>query len=450
MKSNKMRKIIFTLLLCAVCFISNAQIFQVPGQYFVSPYTINPAYSGLEGYTYLQAMHRQQWLAIENAPALSNFALQLPISRKFNMGANMFYDQNGLINTTSAMISGNYLIPFNPSRRLSIGLAGGFFNTQYDISNSSNPDDPAIENFNTAYNPLLSFGVAYYSPKFHIGVALPTLLGNTLINPEISDKPYEVFYDQMVFSIGYKLQSANGAISFEPSAVYKMDVEFDDYIEFSGVLNFSESVYAGGSYRLDYGPSLLFGFDLGSFRFGYAYAFAAEQADQFGQGSHEFLVGVRIGKKKSYAVKEPKVIPTPVPKIEEKKPVVKVEVVEEPIVEEKPIEDTVKIERPKRIIKKEPQQVEKPKEEPVPTIKTYYVIIGAFNDLSNAQDYIVEMKARGFDEVNQIYNPNSRLTYVYILQTKDIDNARAMRMVMRQSEGFDETWIYIEEEEVKD
>lgn len=444
-----MRKIFFTILLCAICLISNAQVFQVPGQYFTSPYTINPAYSGLEGYTYLQVMHRQQWLGIENAPALSNFAFQLPISRKFNMGANMFYDQNGLINTTSALISGNYLIPFSPSRRLSIGLAGGFFNTQYDIGNSSNPDDPAIENFNSEFNPLLSFGIAYYSPKFHIGVALPTLLGNTLINPGIPEKPYEVFYEQMVFSIGYKLKSANGAISFEPSAVYKMDPEYGDYAEFSGILNFSESIYAGGSYRLDYGPSVLFGFELGSLKFGYAYAFAAQQVDQFGQGSHELLLGLRLGKKKSYAVKEPKVIP--LPKKEEKKPEVKEEVVEEPIVEE-PLEDTVKIERPKRIIKPEPKpepKIERPKEEPVPTIKTYYVIIGAFNDLANAEEYIVEMKDRGFNDVNQIYNPNSRLTYVYILRTKDIDDARAMRMVMRQTEGFDETWIYIEEEEVK-
>ncbi len=448
-----MRKIFFTLLLCAVCFISNAQIFQVPGQYFISPYTINPAYSGLEGYTYLQVMHRQQWLGIENAPALSNVALQLPISRKFNMGANMFYDQNGLINTTSAMVSGNYLIPFSPSRRLSIGLSGGFFNTQYDIGNSSNPDDPAINNFNSAFNPVLSLGIAYYSPKFHIGVALPTLLGNNLINPEIAEKPYEVFYEQMIFSMGYKLKSANGAISFEPSAVYKMDPEFDDYVEFSGVLNFRESIYAGGSYRLDYGPSILFGFDLGSFRFGYAYALAAEQIDQFGLGSHEFLVGIRLGKKRSYAVKEPKVIP--VPKKEEKKPEVKEEIIEEePIIKEKPLEDTVKIEAPKRIIKPEPkpepQKVEKPKVEPKPTIKTYFVIIGAFNDLVNAEDYIKEMKDRGFNDVNQIYNPNSRLTYVYILRTKDIDDARAMRMVMRQTEGFDETWIYIEEEDAKD
>ncbi len=453
MKSNKMRKIFFTLLLCAACFVSNAQIFQVPGQYFISPYSINPAYSGLEGYTYIQVMHRQQWLGIENAPALSNFALQLPISRKFNMGANMFYDQNGLINTSSAMISANYLIPFSSSRRLSVGLAGGFFNTKYDLGNSNNPTDPAIDNFNSSFSPLVSFGIAYYSPKFHFGVALPTLLGNTLSNPEIAEKPYEVFYDQLVFSIGYKLQSSNGGISFEPSAVYKMDTEFDDYVEFSALLNFSESIYAGGSYRLDYGPSLLFGFNLGAFRFGYAYALAAEQADQFGQGSHELLLGIRLGKKKSYAVKEPKVVP--VPKKVEKKPEVKEEVIEEePIIEEKPVEDTVKIEAPRRIIKPEPKpepaKVERPKEEPKPTIKTYFVIIGAFNDLKNAQEYITEMKDRGFDDVNQIYNPNSRLTYVYILRTKDLDDARAMRMVMRQTEGFDETWIYIEEEEAKE
>ncbi|MBK6266092.1 PorP/SprF family type IX secretion system membrane protein [Marivirga sp. S37H4] len=444
-----MKKIFFTLLLCVTVFITKAQVFQVPNQYFVSPYSFNPAYAGLEGYTYIQLMHKQQWLGIENAPGLSNVAIQFPVKRRFNLGGNLFYDQNGLIKTTSAMVSGNFLIPFSPSQRLSFGLSGGFFNTEYDINNSSNPDDPAIANFNAAYNPVVSLGIAYYSPAFHVGVALPSLLGNTLINPEIPEKPYEVFYEQMIFSIGYKLRSPSGGIAFEPSAIYKMEKGVEDYMEFSGVLNFAESIYVGGSFRPEYGPSILFGFNLGALRFGYSYELAGEQVDQFGQGSHEFLVGLKIGKKKSFAVKKPKEKPVPVKKEPVVKEPVKKEVVEEPKEEVKPQVDTVKVEKPRPIIKKDPvpQKTVKPQpQEPEPKEVTYFVIIGAFNSLENANEYITKMQEEGFKEVSQIYNPKSGLNYVYILETKDVDEARAMRMVMRQTDGFDETWIYIRED----
>ncbi len=437
-----MKKIFFTLLLCVAVFITKAQVFQIPNQYFVSPYTINPAYSGLEGYTYLQLMHKQQWLGIEDAPSISNVNIQLPVSRKFNLGGNLFYDQNGLIKTTSAMLSGNYLIPFSPSQRLSIGLSGGFFNTEYDIGSSSNPDDPAIGNFNSVYNPVVSFGLAYYTPKFHIGAALPSLLGNTLYRPEISETPFDVFYDQMIFNIGYKLSTPSGSIAFEPSAVYKIEKGVEDFMEFSGVLNFAEAIYDGASYRPDYGPSILFGFNLGALRFGYSYEFAGNQVEQFGQGSHEFLLGLKIGKKKSFAVKKPK--EKPVPQKIVKEPVKK----EEPKEEVKPQTDTVKVKKVQPIMKKDPvpQKAEPKPQETKPKEVTYFVIIGAFNSLENANEFIVEMKSNGFKDVDQIYNPKSGLNYVYILKTKDVDDARAMRMVMRQTEKFDETWIYIRED----
>ncbi|GAA5038904.1 hypothetical protein GCM10011506_37330 [Marivirga lumbricoides] len=449
MKKNEMKRVFFTLLLCVTFVMAKAQLFPVPSQYFTSPYTINPAYAGLEGYTYIQLIHKQQWLGIEGAPALSNVGMQFPVSRKFNVGGNFFYDQNGLIKSMSGMLSANYVIPFSPVKRLSIGLSGGAFNTEYDLGNSANPDDPAIANFDGAYNPILSFGLVYHTPKFHVGVSLPSLLGNSILNPEIAEKPEETFYQHLNFTAGLKLGSANG-LAFEPSAVYKMEEGVEDYMEFSGILNFSEAIYVGGAFRPDYGPTILFGFNAGPIRFGYAYEMAGEQVEQLGQGSHEVLLGFRIGKKKSYAVKEPPE-PKPLPKKVEK-PAPPKEKVEEPeVVKEIPPADTIKVEKPSPRIKSDPvpQKAEpkvEPQPEPEPKDYTYYVIIGAFNDLENALEYVKEMEDRGFKNVNQIYNAKSRLTYVYILRTKDIDEARSMRMVMRQTEGFDETWIYENEE----
>lgn len=340
-----MRRII--ILVCAIIGIFQsplqAQILPIPNHFVISPYTYNPSMVGFDQYVEVQLIHKQQWVGIENAPSLTNLTFQMPFSRQINFGGNLMFDKNGLFENTMAVGTFGYMLPLGYRQNIRFGLSGGFYSQQYDASSSSNPSDPAIANYENSFRPMGSFGVTYQYGTAHIGVALPNLFSSTFVTDidiptPISNREY---LSQMIVSGGMKMD-VNEDFKIEPSAIFRYIQNDNSLLEIATLVHYQDFLWAGGSYRLESGPSILLGGAYQNFRFGYAHELATNVVNGFGGGSHEFFLSYRIGSKKTFenVVKPPKKVKaTKTKKVKQEKPPKEKEEKKEKVTREKQIKN---------------------------------------------------------------------------------------------------------------
>ncbi len=74
--------------------------------------------------------------------------------------------------------------------------------------------------------------------------------------------------------------------------------------------------------------------------------------------------------------------------------------------------------------------------------KGYYVTVGVFAEEENAIGFKEKMKNKGFKDTDFIYSPVTKYNYVYVINTKDLTEARLAWLELRSTPGFEETWVY--------
>ncbi|MFW5761492.1 MAG: SPOR domain-containing protein, partial [Cyclobacteriaceae bacterium] len=178
------------------------------------------------------------------------------------------------------------------------------------------------------------------------------------------------------------------------------------------------------------------------------------------------LQSTNIIAKKQKAEKKPKKIRKPK---KEKQPKLKKEKAPK-LKNIKPAEDNKPQEKPqqqveKEVVIQEPEVIEPKEEQKAPTpaqqeatnenfqatrievndpsiSKGFYVTVGVFAEEQNALEYKAKMKNLGFKDSDYIFSEVKNYNYVYVLQTKDLTEARIMWLELRSTPGFEETWVY--------
>src|SRR5687768_13730369 len=112
---KRMRGLFFFLVIAQVLSgqVGRAQNFTVYNSYYINPYLYNPAEAATE-FAYVFVNHRQQWMNIEGAPALTtvNFNTMLDNSHSA-IGVKLSTFKRGLLNTSDASFTYAYGIAFN-------------------------------------------------------------------------------------------------------------------------------------------------------------------------------------------------------------------------------------------------------------------------------------------------------------------------------------------------
>ncbi|HET8861173.1 type IX secretion system membrane protein PorP/SprF [Marivirga sp.] len=263
----------------------------------------NPAYSGVEGYTQLTAMHRTQWAGY--APTNGSvgginsqlISLTSPIMR-YNSGFGFYVLNENIVNQLNYIqiqASGAYHLGIKDSK-ISIGFRGGIITQNINKDNYIYIDpDPEIENLQaTQVRPDFSLGVNFQHKDFYVGAAF-----NHLIEAEFgfgSDAIRNAYPKDFLVTAGYTFP-VNYDVTLTPSFLVRT-TEFTSYtFDVSAVATYKEKIWGGLSFRQQEAAIVMLGYSFfkeNTLKFGYAfdYTFVAQSAKS--ATSHEVMLSYRL------------------------------------------------------------------------------------------------------------------------------------------------------------
>lgn len=297
-----MKKILQFIIFLTFCSNAIAQEIPVNNHYFLNPYVYNPAYAGYNTYTVAFLNHRRQWMGIEGAPVSSAITLHSPLNKSIAVGFHVQTETRGLLTSSSAELGFAYRLNLSTNQYLKFGLSAGMGMSSTDLEElqSSNSNIPIGLIDNSMYLQG-RFGIHYQLKNFNIGFSLPSLFERDFIGAEsfneISINPLENY----AIMTSYKFSNVTKSFSFEPFLLYRgMGKDFRQ-LEATGVFNFNKIVWAGGSYRLDYGFTGLAGVKIKDFiSIGYAYELSSAQVAGYTDGTHEINLSFKLGKERNF------------------------------------------------------------------------------------------------------------------------------------------------------
>jgi type IX secretion system PorP/SprF family membrane protein len=149
-------------------------------QYMIHQPIVNMAaigsYDNLNGALY----HRQQWVGFKGAPTTSLLTLNAPIKGKnFHVGGLVMQDNIGANQNTSANLGFAYRMKVSEKNHLALSLKGGINHMVSDYSGLflNDVDDPEFPNASVStLEPDFGFGSYFFSEKYYVGFAVPSLL----------------------------------------------------------------------------------------------------------------------------------------------------------------------------------------------------------------------------------------------------------------------------------
>jgi type IX secretion system PorP/SprF family membrane protein len=386
----------------------------VYNNFFVNPYLYNPAES-LTEHTQVFALHRQQWLSVEGAPMLSalTFTTLLNDSRA-GIGAKVTNYKRGLLTTTDLSLSYAYGIPTGQKDWLFLGLAGGAISNNIDMAKISDPNDPAIATYlANNFQPAASFGMLYRSGSgLNVGITLPQLFPSNFNSDgnfsDLTVSPTDnvfltIYYRRLVESrvvsrnrkgVRRNVKTQEAVAPLEIYVNYKYSKFGNSQFEFLGKVNLTQNFWLGGSYRLPYGFTGNLGINTSRFTFGYSYEPGNQPQNGFSQGTHEVILGLKLGDQKRFKRAAPVLRST----------------LSKPPTEHHTARFQETVEDPDNINQSSTSR------------RRYFVVIRVFADFNQADAYkqtLVKDKFNG----GIFYNPSDRKYYVHVLETEKANEA---------------------------
>ncbi len=263
-------------------------------QYMFTPYTLNPAAVGSDNlaHVYGGARLHQVGLDAEGRRTSAGFIFPFNISKLKN-GFGILVSDDKFAYSKNLTIRGNYALQFKLDDKgvnnLGIGFGFGVLNGVFDnsLAKNSTTSLPWINPGKyTSTSIDLGVGVFFTSSRFYCGIS-----ANHLNSPKIPlDNLTYTLKQTFYVTAGYMMPIAESRFSFYPS--FLVQTEFvATQVALSGVLDYNQKFWFGGSYRIDDAATALVGFKLfKSLQVGYSYDYLFSSLGKYSEGSHEFFL----------------------------------------------------------------------------------------------------------------------------------------------------------------
>lgn len=311
-----MKKIlIIGVLLLASLQAIIAQQLPLFDQYMLTPFLINPAVAGSDGYTTINLTARSQWLGLPGAPNNQVISVQTRLlkrsfiikqksvnkkvlkpsrSGRVGLGGYLFNDLNGNVSRTGAHFSYAYHLRIKDDQ-LSFGLGGTAYQFHIRQLDFFDDNEPLVNSGinQPVFVPDADFGMYYLSRNYFLGFSAKNLLqsyvkvGNRVLE---SYRLYRHFY----LTGGYRFEFRNG-IELEPSALFKMSSQLRPQVDINLKAYYMQNLWAGLSIRSNGSLITLFGVNVDRYYFGYAFDLDFNSIMKRTYGSHEFMVSLKLG-----------------------------------------------------------------------------------------------------------------------------------------------------------
>ena len=288
-----------------MCNVSLAQQLPQFTSYQLSPFLYNPAFAGVDGTTQLNAVIRNKWSGIREAPqtdVISGYGLLR--NEKMGLGATAFKDVAGADSRRGITLSYAYHLRVKNDMSLSLGLSAGFL--QYRLDHTIiNPYDDGDPVFNSpvlsSVVPTATFGAYLYADNFYASIALPQLLSSTFtVKDEYNDNSLiEGGLTNHIFVGGGYIKDINDAFTIEPSLLLMLSSPAPASAELMTKLTYKDLLWTALSYRFNDAACMYIGVDIDErFYFAYAHDFVTSELSTVTSGTNEFKLGFRFNKAK--------------------------------------------------------------------------------------------------------------------------------------------------------
>lgn len=288
-----------------MCKVSFAQQLPQFTSYQLSPFLYNPAFAGVDGTTQLNAVIRNQWSGVREAPqtdVISGYGLLR--NEKMGLGATAFKDVAGADSRRGITLSYAYHLRVKNDISLSLGLSAGFL--QYRLDHTIiNPYDDGDPVFNSpvlsSVVPTATFGAYLYADNFYASVALPQLLSSTFtVKDEYNDNSLiEGGLTNHIFVGGGYIKDINDALIIEPSLLLMLSSPAPASVELMTKLTYKDLLWTALSYRFNDAACMYIGVDINErFYVAYAHDFVTSELSTVTSGTNEFKLGFRFNKAK--------------------------------------------------------------------------------------------------------------------------------------------------------
>ena len=288
-----------------MCNVSLAQQLPQFTSYQLSPFLYNPAFAGVDGTTQLNAVIRNQWSGVREAPQtdfISGYGLLR--NEKMAIGGTAFKDVAGADSRRGITLSYAYHLRVKDDISLSLGLSTGFL--QYRLDHTIvNPYDDGDPVFNSpvlsSVVPTATFGAYLYADNFYATFALPQLLSSTFtVKDEYNENSLiEGGLTNHIFVGGGYIKDINDAFTIEPSLLLMMSSPAPTSIELMTKLTYKDMLWTALSYRLNDAACIYIGVDIDErFYLAYAHDFVTSELSNVTSGTNEFKLGFKFNKAK--------------------------------------------------------------------------------------------------------------------------------------------------------
>ena len=378
-------------------------------------YLQNPSMAGLGGHgeIYLTA-HKQVIADRPDAPQYGTISYNAPIKKSRSaIGFTANYFKRSFLNTGGASATFAHRIDFDEHQHVRFGLSLGFTSNNLDVSLLDDVDDQAAYQKYFKKNTTINgqFGISYQLKKFNLGLALPKLF-NKYVADSASNKGIYAFRNY-TFMASYKF-NLSADITFQPLVYFRSSQYVPAQVEGNGTINYKELIWAGATYRQDYGTAVILGVRMQSISLAYAYKVPSAKQYNYANPAHEIQLAFHF---KS----TPKIIAD---NTEQQK-------VDSLTVKNLPEPDNS--EPDVRIATKEGDH-------PLELEVNHYVVVGSFKYQDNAEKLISQLKSKKI-EGKLGYNSTNLRFYVYTYNSKDYNQALENYKILRKHPGFEDTWI---------
>ena len=299
-----MRKII--ILSFAVVFsLGSLYAQQMPlfSSYNTNKMLLSPSTTGMDQLISTSLISRLQFAGFEGAPITNLLLAELGKEESpSGVGLIMYNDRIGVVSNLGAQLNYGYRLKLSKDMNIGFGLGLAFDQWNYDQRRISvdEVDDPQL--YNTRENSSTirgDIGAHLDYKNLFVSLAVPKVFATdiTYNNPLTSE---EVSIQQLRHIMGYvsyDIHTKSEKYVITPAALVRIADEFDPQIDSNLTVGYQEKFFGMVGYRVGYAATLGAGMQFNRrVRGGYNYDFPINGTTQYGTGSHELMLKIRLGK----------------------------------------------------------------------------------------------------------------------------------------------------------
>ncbi|MEJ6734636.1 MAG: type IX secretion system membrane protein PorP/SprF [Flavobacteriales bacterium] len=294
------RSIIFIFALLMIGGATIAQQLPQFTSYQLNPFSYNPAFAGVDGTTQMNALIRNQWAGVNEAPETNVLnAYGLLHNEKMAIGGTAFKDAAGPDSRVGLSASYAYHLKVSDKMNLSLGLSLGLL--QYRLDHTVIiPFDDGDPIFNSgilsSVVPTASFGAYLHGQDFYVSFAAPQILSSSFnVTDDLDNGLLFGGLTNHFFLGGGYIKELSSDFDLEPSILLMYAQPAPIAIDVMTKVTYKDYIWSAVSYRLGDALSLYIGYDISDqFYIAYGHDFVVSELSSATSGSNEFKLGFRF------------------------------------------------------------------------------------------------------------------------------------------------------------